>query len=334
MRILAIETSCDETSVAVVENGTHIMAHELATSAPDHVKTGGIVPEVGARQQIIAMIPTLEKAMHEHTPNDIDAIAVTVGPGLIGSLIVGVETAKALAAAWHKPLIPIDHVVAHLYAPWLEGNIPTFPALGLIISGGHSEFLLLHDHGDVEFLGGTRDDAIGEAFDKVARLVGLPYPGGPEIEKLAKDGNPDAIPLPRPMTDTVSLEMSFSGLKNAVRLAASDAALDKADIAASFQKAVTDVLLRKIEYALQTYAPTSLIVAGGVAANTYLREKIVKTFADSLDVYISPLSLSVDNAAMIACCAYFNNQPMPIEEVVADPNYHSRTVGTSRRKKV
>lgn len=334
MRILAIETSCDETSVAVVEDGTHVVAHELATSAPDHVKTGGIVPEVGARQQIIAMIPTLEKAMKGLTSNDLDALAVTVGPGLIGSLLVGVETAKTLAVAWQKPLIPVDHVVAHLYAPWLEGNTPTFPALGLIISGGHSEFLLLHDHGNVEFLGGTRDDAVGEAFDKVARLLGLPYPGGPEIEKLAKGGNPHAIPLPRPMTDTDSLEMSFSGLKNAVRLAVQKDEHTPADIAASFQQAITDVLLDKIEYALQTYTFKSLIIAGGVAANSYLREAIVKTFADSLDVYISPLSLSVDNAAMIACCAYFNNQPRPIEDIIADPNYHARLIGTSRNKKL
>lgn len=339
MNILGIETSCDETSVAIVQDGTIVLSNALASSAPSHVKTGGIVPEVGARQQIKAIIPMIAQAMDEFTADDINAIAVTVGPGLIGSLIVGVETAKTLSWAWQKPLIPVDHVVAHVYANWLHHEIPQLPALGLIISGGHTEFILIKDHGKIEFLGGTRDDAVGEAYDKVARLLGLPYPGGPEIDKLAVGGDANQIILPRPMIADKSAEMSLSGLKNAVRLAVEAQQKTnnpqwKANVAASFQQAIIDVLTKKTHYLLEEHQPKSLIIAGGVAASPAIREAMHREFDARVAVYVSQRSLSVDNAAIIASYAYFNYQPQTIEEIAADPLYHARHVGTSRKKKL
>lgn len=333
MLILGIETSCDETSAALVENGTNVLRHELATSAGFHERTGGIVPEVGARQQILAIMPTIQEVMKGYSEDAIDAIAVTVGPGLIGSLMVGVETAKALAWAWEKPLIPVDHVVAHLYAAWLDGKTPELPAIGLVVSGGHTEFLYIKDHGDIAFLGSTRDDAAGEAFDKIARLLGLPYPGGPQIEQLAKAGNSTKIDLPRPMLNENTLEMSFSGLKTAVRLAEQDKNNSREDIAASFQQAVIDVLIGKTEKALEQVEAKSLLVAGGVAANKALEEALTTKFENEVDVHISGLNLSVDNAAIIATYAYYNNKPKEVKDVVADPLYHARLVGTSRNLK-
>ncbi|MCA9390198.1 tRNA (adenosine(37)-N6)-threonylcarbamoyltransferase complex transferase subunit TsaD [candidate division WWE3 bacterium] len=334
MKILAIETSCDETSAAIVENGVTVLSHELASSAKSHIKTGGIVPEVGARQQIISIMPTIQAVMDGYSPDQIDALAVTVGPGLIGSLLVGVETAKTLAWAWEKPLIPVDHVVAHLYSAWLSDPTPELPALGLTISGGHTEFLLIKDHGDIQFLGSTRDDAAGEAFDKIARLLKRPYPGGPQIEQMAKEGNPNAVPLPRPMINEDSLEMSFSGLKTAVRNARESGEYQDFDIAASFQQAVVDVLVAKTARAIQEYQPKSLIIAGGVAANTAIRETLTKEFSHSAAVHVSQMSLAVDNAAIIGSYAYFNNHPQPITEIDADPLYHARLIGTSRSKKL
>lgn len=330
MTILAIETSCDETAAALVKDGIHVIRQALASSAKKHQLTGGIVPEVGARQQVLDIIPILQETLADTSPNDLDAVAVTVGPGLIGSLVVGVETAKALAWAWNKPLIPIDHVIAHAYAPWIQGAQPTLPALCLIISGGHTEFLLLKTHRDIEFLGGTRDDAVGEAFDKVARLLGLPYPGGPAIETLAHAGDPNAIDLPRPMIANDSLEMSFSGLKTAVRNVLPTSST-KANIAASFQQAVIDVLCTKTAKAITKHKPRSLIVAGGVAANRTLAEQVHKEFSQKTDVYVAPISYSVDNAAVIGSCAFFNYQPsLDVCTVVADPSYHAKHVGTSR----
>lgn len=336
MNILAIESSCDETAVALVQNGVHVMRAALASSARQHVKTGGIVPEVGARQQILDIIPMLKQTLAEDfAKEDVGAIAVTVGPGLIGSLVIGVETAKSLAWAWEKPLIPVDHVVAHAYAPWVHGETPSLPAVCLIVSGGHTEFLLLTEHGNVTFLGGTRDDAVGEAFDKVARLIGLPYPGGPEIEKLSHGGDPQAVILPRPMINDNTLEMSFSGLKTAVRNTVADEVHSTQDIAASFQQAVIDVLIAKADLAIKQYTPKSFIVAGGVAANRALAEQFIKAFESSADVYVAPLKYSVDNAAMIGSYAYFAKQPVEnIFEITADPNYHAKNIGTSRSLKL
>lgn len=336
MNILAIESSCDETAVALVKDGRHVLSAALASSARKHRETGGIVPEVGARQQVLDIIPMLREALGDDFLKEaIDALAVTVGPGLIGSLVIGVETAKALAWAWDKPLIPVDHVVAHAYAPWINGDEPEFPALCLIISGGHTEFLLLSGHGSVQFLGGTRDDAVGEAFDKVARLIGLPYPGGPEIERLALEGDAQKLTLPRPMLTEPNLEMSFSGLKTAVRNVVNSGEVARADVAAGFQQAVIDVLLSKSELAMQQFGPKSLIVAGGVAANRALADQIQKAFGQKLSVYVAPLSYSVDNAAMVGSYAYFTNRPAEdIFELAADPNYHAKHVGTSRSLKL
>lgn len=334
--ILAIETSCDETSAALVKNGTDILHIETASSMRKHRKTGGIVPEVGARQQVHDIIPVIQSCLQDVSPHDIDAIAVTVGPGLIGSLVVGVETAKILSWAWQKPIIPVDHVVAHVYGAWLTDKaVPELPALGLVISGGHTEFVLIKNHGDVVFLGGTRDDAAGEAFDKTARLLGMPYPGGPEIEKASKEGNAEAVSLPLPLAYEKTSEMSFSGLKTAVRnhILSQNGNTYTADTAASFQKTVTEILSIKTHYTLENISgkPKSLILAGGVAANRYIADHFKKVFSDTLEVYVTPLMISVDNAAMIASYAHFNFHPEPIDHILPDPNYHARTVGTSKK---
>ncbi|MEX1113406.1 MAG: tRNA (adenosine(37)-N6)-threonylcarbamoyltransferase complex transferase subunit TsaD, partial [Patescibacteria group bacterium] len=224
MNILAIESSCDETAAAVVTDGREVRSGVLSSQIAKHRVTGGIVPEVAARAQTETIIPVLEKAMDDAKMEwpDIDAIAVTRGPGLIGPLIVGVETAKALALAKDKPLIPVNHLAGHLYACLADESVFRFPYLGLVASGGHTEFVLMYGYGDFALVGSTRDDASGEAFDKVARLLGLPYPGGPEISKRAVQGDPSAFDFPRPMLNQDNLDVSFSGLKTAVRQAVGD----------------------------------------------------------------------------------------------------------------
>ncbi len=322
MRILGIETSCDETSVSVVENGVKSLSNITASSLPLHSKTGGIIPETAAREQLRAMIPTIEAALDQAqvNPANLDALAVTNGPGLFGSLIIGVETAKALAFAWNKPLVPVNHLVGHLYANWLDNpSPPKFPSLVLIVSGGHSELVLVKTHGQFEWLGGTKDDAAGEAFDKTARVLGLTYPGGPAIQKAALGVKKLTNSLPRPLAKSNDLDFSFSGLKTAVVTLAAGKKLTKQQVsqyAAEIQEAIVDSLLIKTLRAARRYQVNELLLAGGVAANNRLVEKARNEFPGQ--VYAPVSKFCVDNGAMIAAAAYFNYTPVPWEKVEAD----------------
>ena len=416
MRILAIETSCDETAVAVVSMTDGIFTIEknvLSSQAKIHAQYGGVVPEVAAREHAAWVFPLMEEVDVPHDGEGIDAIAVTAGPGLVPALRVGVELAKTLAWAWHKPLVAVNHLEGHIYSVWLSGviasvpkprakrggkqsfdheiasspldgfdrltvvspsnhklgaprnDIPQFPALCLLVSGGHTELILMRDHGAYELLGMTRDDAAGEAFDKVAKLLGLPYPGGPQISKAALDGNAQAIPFPRPMIDSNNFDLSFAGLKTAVRVyleAVSPLSnpseprptrqndsvglagcrssgrrtfvraegglrgVAVADVAASFQQAVVDVLVHKTLKAAQMTQPRSVILAGGVSANKLLCETLesaVGTLDPSITFHAPDLSLTGDNAAMIGAAGAMKavrgefTDPLTLE---ADPN--------------
>ena len=321
MRVLGIETSCDETAAAVVEDGTHILSNVIASQVDIHSRYGGVVPEVASRQHLLAIIPILQSAMSQAGAmwSGLDAIAVTVGPGLAGSLLVGANLAKAVAMAQHLPIIGVNHLEAHIYANWLEGPEPRFPALCLIVSGGHTELVLIRGHLDYEVLGRTLDDAAGEAFDKVARLMGLGYPGGPAIQEAAEGGSPAAFDLPRARLRG-SLDFSFSGLKTAVlRIvqrytdkiqSPADTAviqlplrsLPVANLAASFQMAVVDVLVEKTCQAAGRFDAAEILIAGGVSANAALRHEMAAR-ADR-PVRVPPLFLCTDNAAMIGAVAH------------------------------
>jgi len=331
MKILGIETSCDETAAAVVEDGTKILSNAVATSAEMHAKTGGVIPEEAARQQVRSIIPVIGEALDSAklSLETIDKIAVTVGPGLIGSLLVGVETAKTLAHLYQKPVIPVNHLLAHIYANWLGGKIPSFPALALVVSGGHTDLVLISDHGKIEWIGGTRDDAAGEAFDKTARLLGLPYPGGPQISALAEKfraKNPNHIYelFPRPMIREKNFDFSFSGLKTAVikEVAKTVGQIPKEQLAAEVQEAITDVLVEKTLLAVVKFRPQSLLLAGGVAANLRLREKFeseIKSRGIKIDFFVPPPKLCTDNAAYIAAFAFFNSNPTIWEKIQSNP---------------
>lgn len=311
MKILGIETSCDETSAAVVENGACILSNAIASQVEIHARYGGVVPEVASRQHLLSIIPIVEQAMSgaKVTWDDIGCIAVTNGPGLAGSLLVGVNMAKAIAFARNLPLIGVNHLEAHIYANWLTPALQSqenpFPLLCLIVSGGHSDLVLMRGHGDYVLLGRTRDDAAGEAFDKAARVLGLGYPGGPSLEKAATDGK-DSMALPRSwLKDTH--DFSFSGVKTALfRLVEAGQITNTADAAASFQKAVTDVLVSKTVAAAEEYEVKQILLAGGVAANKQLRQRL--TEASPIPVSIPPLVLCTDNAAMVAACGYYRFQ--------------------------
>lgn len=309
MKVLGIESSCDETSAAVVEDGAHILSNSVASQIEIHARYGGVVPEVASRQHLLAIVPVIEQAMAEARVKweDLDGVAVTSGPGLAGSLIVGVNAAKAIAMARNLPLTGVNHLEAHIYANWLtEGaNNLDFPLVCLIASGGHSDLVLMRGHGDYVLLGRTRDDAAGEAFDKAARILGLGYPGGPAIEKAAESGETSVI-LPRAwMKD--SNDFSFSGLKTALlRLAEAGRIPKTEDGAASFQKAVVDVLVAKAVAVAKEHHARHLLLAGGVAANKMLRMRLL---ADSpIPVSIPPIGLCTDNAAMVAACGYYRFQ--------------------------
>jgi len=314
-RILAIETSCDETAAAVVEDGRHILSNVVASQVELHAHYGGIFPEIASRAHIEAIVPVVEQTMQKaHLGfDDLDAVAVTHGPGLAGSLLVGVNTAKGLALGRNLPLVGINHLEAHIYAHWLEVESEgraskelEFPLLALIVSGGHTELILMHEHGQYEYLGGTLDDAAGEAFDKVGRLLGLPYPGGPAIQKVAQDGTPTAFHFPRAWLDD-SYDFSFSGLKTAVLRVVEDYSDPPrgrllANLAASFQAAVVDVLSAKTAWAAEEFDVTAVLLCGGVSANQSLRETTVERVG--VPVCYSPPALCTDNAAMVGACAY------------------------------
>jgi N6-L-threonylcarbamoyladenine synthase len=323
-RILGIETSCDETAAAVVENGRVILSSVVASQVDLHAQFGGIFPEVASRQHILSIYPIVEQALREaHLDlTDVDAIAVTRGPGLPGSLVVGLNTAKGLAIGSGLPLIGVNHLEGHLYSAWLyaangEEDLPpepVFPLLALIVSGGHTELVLMREHLTYERLGGTLDDAAGEAFDKVARLLGLPYPGGPAIQQVVEGGgDPSHIQFPRAWLEG-TWNFSFSGLKTAVlrevrQLEDSNTEVPVADFAASFQEAVVEVLVVKTLQAAQEYEAKEILVAGGVSANKALRQAFLTR--SPLPVQIPPISLCTDNAAMMAgvgCFRYHAGQ--------------------------
>lgn len=327
MRILAIETSCDETSIAIVlmTDGVFVIEKNITSSqAKTHAQYGGVVPEVAAREHAVWIIPLLQEVGVSHDGAGIDAVAVTAGPGLVPALRVGVELAKTLAWVWHKPLVAVNHLEGHIYSVWLndfkaplgasvldrpEGRLnPQFPALSLIVSGGHTELILMRDHGVYELLGMTRDDAAGEAFDKVAKLMGMPYPGGPQISKAAKEGDAAAIVFPRPMIDSGDFDFSFAGLKTAVRVYLESGkvgkweGVSKADIAASFLQAVVDTLVTKTLRAVEKTHPASVILSGGVSADRLLRETLKQKLYEldsSISFHAPDFSLTGDNAAMI-----------------------------------
>lgn len=307
--ILAIETSCDETAASVVRNGYEVLSNVVNSQIESHKRFGGVVPEVASRHHVENITMVIEEALVEAhmTWDDIDAVAVTEGPGLIGALLVGINAAKALALAYSKPLIPVHHIAGHVYANHIEERL-TFPMLALVISGGHTELVLMKDHMAFEVIGETRDDAVGEAYDKVARTIDLPYPGGPHVDRLAASGE-DVLEFPRPIMD--DYDFSFSGLKSAVinklhNLNQKGISYNKEDVAASFQASVIDVLTTQTFKALKDYDIKQLLICGGVAANRGIRTRM-ETMCDSNDVklLIPPLNLCTDNAAMIGAAAYY-----------------------------
>ena len=336
MKILGIESSCDETAAAIVEDGYKLLSNVVHTQIDIHAEYGGVIPEVAARSHIEAIGPVVDKALANAgaTWDDIDAIAVTYAPGLVGSLLIGTLAARTLAVVHNKPIYPIHHVEAHVYANFItaQNNIspplvlpkqqPSFPMLALIVSGGHTQLVLFRDHGDYELLGQTQDDAVGEAFDKVAKIIGLPYPGGPSIAKAAVGGNPYAYKLPKAKLDK-PYNFSFSGLKTAVlRAVQHDVGKDftfpshalaelltdvqRNDFAASFQRIAVETLVDKTILAFYEYQPKSVVIAGGVAADLELRKQL----ADRLPIAIeyAPRELCTDNGAMIATIGYYQAQ--------------------------
>lgn len=377
--ILGIESSCDETSAAVLreEDGRiQILSNIVSSSLELHAKYGGVIPEQAAREQLKLIIPVIKEALRQAQckPADLDAIAVTYGPGLIGSLLVGVETAKVLSKIWNKPLIPVNHLIGHFYANWIDqGNAstplsnnsslseaqrnrsdtttPQFPCIGLLVSGGHSDLVLFKNHGQFEYIGGTRDDAAGECFDKCARVLGFAYPGGPKISKLAQGAKKSKLSLPKPMADSKDLDFSFSGLKTAFsNLVNNNFQLDKGyydkesetwqqtpleeqlsadqledirSLCAELENTIVEALIDKTIQAIQQYNVEQLIVAGGVAANQKLREELEKVLgvqAREAQYVVPPPSLCTDNAAMIAAAAFYIKPVKDPLEIQADPN--------------
>ncbi|MEN8615147.1 tRNA (adenosine(37)-N6)-threonylcarbamoyltransferase complex transferase subunit TsaD [Dehalogenimonas sp. THU2] len=305
MLVLGIESSCDETAAAVVRDGVKILSNQIASQVDIHARYGGVVPEVASRQHLLSSVPVLEKCLADASLelDDIDAIAVTSGPGLAGSLLVGVNFAKALAMATGKPLIGVNHLEGHIYANWLAGELPQFPVMALIVSGGHTDLVYMKGHADYQIIGRTRDDAAGEAFDKAARLLNLGYPGGPAVDKAARLGKP-GLKLPRAVIRG-SHDFSFSGLKTALyRLVETGQVTSPNDAAASFQEAVVKVLVSKTIAAADEYGVNQILLAGGVAANSRLRERMREE--SPIPVLIPPLPLCTDNAAVIASCGYFH----------------------------
>lgn len=349
--ILGIETSCDETAAAIItisddKKSLLVRANDIASSLSLHAVTGGVIPETAAREQIKYILPVISQTLINAFGPEVDmknppisAIAVTYGPGLIGSLLVGVETARTLSFLWNKPIIPVNHMLGHIYANWLSESSEAhrtedkaaiaFPAIALVVSGGHTDLVLLKDHGVYEVLGGTRDDAAGEAFDKIGRLLGLPYPAGATIAKLAEKGNPKRFPFPRPMLHSDNLDFSFSGLKTAVLNTVkpmhrtSDQIV--ADICASVQQAIVDVLVYKTIKAAQNHQAESLLLGGGVAANEHLRKQLQLSAINhnlAAKLFVPEKSFCTDNAAMIAAAAVFYDSPIPWKDITADPELY------------
>ncbi len=311
--ILAVESSCDETAAAVVKNGREVLSNIISSQIELHTVYGGVVPEIASRKHIEKVIPVIDEALQEAKVSlrEIDAIAVTYGPGLVGALLVGVSTAKAISFASGIPLVGVHHIEGHISANYIENKELEPPFVCLVVSGGHSHLVVVKDYGEYQVLGRTRDDAAGEAFDKVARAIGLGYPGGPKIDKVSKEGNPDAIVFPRAKIADSVYDFSFSGLKSAVlnylnSCGMKGIAICQADVAASFQKAVVDVLVEHSMQAVQECGIKKFAIAGGVASNSALRAALVSQCAkrDITFFYPSPI-LCTDNAAMIGAAGYY-----------------------------
>lgn len=358
MKILGIETSCDETAAAVVEYNKETDAFTLlsnitATSLQLHSQTGGIIPETAAREQIKYILPVIHQSLQEAgiKPTDIDAIAVTYGPGLIGSLLVGVETAKTLSMTWNKSIIPVNHLYGHLYVNFLNTPKPekeNFPAIGLVVSGGHTDIVFMKDEKTITWIAGTRDDAAGECFDKCARLLGYDYPGGPKISELAKNGDPKRFHLPSPLPGSDVYDFSFSGLKTAFfrltqenfpvarnsqekigweEISSEELTSEKKqivyDLCASLEKTIVDTIIKKTCNAAIKLHAKSIIIGGGVSANQLL----IQTFQNKakeyeLSIFSPARNLSTDNGAMIATAAFFTGKETPWEEITADPELY------------
>jgi N6-L-threonylcarbamoyladenine synthase len=310
MKVLGIETSCDETAAAVYDGQAGLRSHCLFSQVELHAQYGGVVPELASRDHVRKLLPLIEGALAEAGTDarDIDGIAYTAGPGLVGALLVGASVARSLAFAWEKPAIGVHHLEGHLLAPMLEPEAPSFPFLALLVSGGHTLLAEVRGIGDYQIIGASVDDAAGEAFDKTAKLLGLSYPGGPALAKLADSGQPGRFKFPRPMLDRPGLDFSFSGLKTAVVVATRDLQLDdalRADVAAEFQRAVVDTLAAKCERALEQTGFESLVVAGGVGANRALRSELARLGQRrNVRVYYPRPEFCTDNAAMIAYAGY------------------------------
>lgn len=329
MLILGIESSCDDTSVALVDcsdQGHFIIAEKTASQIDIHLKYGGVVPEIAGRMHAEKIIPLIEEVLKNQSKPE--AIAVTSGPGLITGLIVGTEAARTLSYTNNLPLFSVNHIAGHIHSVELTEKqlIRNFPALVLIVSGGHTELILMRDHGDYEILGKTKDDAAGECFDKVAKILGLPYPGGPQISKLAESGDVKAINFPRPMLHQENLDFSFSGLKTSALYWLRDHNLNneisREDFCASIEEAIVDVLVTKTLQATAIHRPKTIILAGGVAANKKLRESLKKAFPQT-DLYFPSLQYCMDNAAMIAIAGYYQakkGQSTDWRDLHADPN--------------
>ena len=310
--IMAIESSCDETACAIVKNGREVIANVVASQIKTHEKFGGVIPEIAAREHLDAINIVVEEAFSQAKenagiePNDITAFAGTVGPGLVGCLLVGLNAAKSLALVYDKPFIGVNHLNAHLCGNYIDTDLKP-PFMALLVSGGHTQIIDVESYSKQTIIGETIDDAVGEAYDKVARLIGLPYPGGPKLDKMAQEGNPHAFELPQAKVD--GLNFSFSGLKTAVlRLVKSfdGKELPTADICASFQECVSSTLLKKVKKALNEKNYTQVVIAGGVAANSEIRKKIFSLENEGYKVFAPPMKYCTDNAAMVASCAYFN----------------------------
>ena len=336
--ILGIETSCDETAAAVVANGKQVVSSVVASQIKLHEKYGGVVPEIASRAHVENILPVISEAIDAAriTPEQIDAVAVANQPGLTIALMVGVTAAKTLAFGWGKPLVAVNHVHAHLQSALLEAESIELPAVALIVSGGHTNLYDAESAIDLQLIGRTIDDAAGEAFDKVATILGLPYPGGPNIEKIAKEGNPKAICFPRSLLDKDNLDFSFSGLKTAVLYHCQGQDMkganrveqmsrqEVADIAASFQAAVIDVLVKKTQRAAKQISARSVLAGGGVACNGALREAMQKMCeAESLSLLIAPKKYCTDNAAMVASLAYYKFKEGQFADLTLEPKASS-----------
>lgn len=324
-RVLGIETSCDETAAAVVVDGHHVLSSVVSSQIDLHARFGGVVPEIASRAHVESLTPVVARSLIEAGIRDdhVDAVAATVGPGLIGALLVGVSAAKTLALVWDVPFVAVNHLEAHLYAALLEDPNLELPVVVLLVSGGHTLLVLMEGHGRYRILGSTIDDAAGEAFDKVARWLGLGYPGGPAIDAISMEGDPSAIRFPRAMLDD-GYDFSFSGLKTAVvNHVRRNPEVHTEDVAASFQEAVVDVLVTKARRAAREHGAKGLCLAGGVAANSVLRERLLDAcVADGLHAFLPSRSMCTDNAAMVAAAGWYrlrSDGPSPLD-TGADPN--------------